>query len=152
VASWPGPMRAASSIKLHPVPDEEAFAASFATLGAWRRSYTQVQAPALAIYASTFFPLDHSDAALAQKLRTFEQDVMVPFRQASMECIRRELPSPTMLELAGRTHKSSGRMNLALQFMISYAGRHHIEPVVRRSAYRARWVVKRTEELTPWTN
>jgi pimeloyl-ACP methyl ester carboxylesterase len=52
--------------KLHPVPDEEAFAASFAALGAWRRNYTKVQAPALAIYASTFFPLEHSDATLAQ--------------------------------------------------------------------------------------
>jgi hypothetical protein len=29
-----------------------------------------VQARALAIYASTFFLLDHSDAALAQKLRS----------------------------------------------------------------------------------
>ena len=94
--------------KLHPVPDEEAFAASFAALGAWRRNYTQVQAPALAIYASTFFPLDHSDATLAQKLRTFEQDVMVPFRQASMERIRRELPSPAVWEPAGRTHMSIG--------------------------------------------
>jgi hypothetical protein len=50
-----------SSIKLT-VP----FAASFAALGTWRRNYTPVQAPALAIYASTFFPLEHSDAALAQ--------------------------------------------------------------------------------------
>jgi pimeloyl-ACP methyl ester carboxylesterase len=94
--------------KLHPVPDEEAFAASFAALGTWRRNYTQVQAPALALYASTFFPLDHSDAALAQKLRTFEQEVMVPFRQASMERIRRELPSPIVLQLSGRTHMSIG--------------------------------------------
>ncbi|WP_134498113.1 alpha/beta fold hydrolase [Microvirga pakistanensis] len=93
---------------LHPVPDEEAFAASFAALGAWQRNYTRVQAPALALYASTFFPLDHSDAALAQKLRTFEQDVMVPFRQASMERFRRELPSPTALKFAGRTHMSIG--------------------------------------------
>jgi hypothetical protein len=79
----------------------------------WRRDYTQVQSPALAINASTFFPRDHSDAALAQKLRTFEQDIMVPFRQASKERIRRELPRPTMLELAGRTHMSSGLMSLA---------------------------------------
>jgi hypothetical protein len=75
-------------------------------LGTWQRNYMQVQAPALAIYASTFFPRDHSDAALAQKLRTFEQDVMVPFRQASMKRIRRELPGLTVLELAGRTHMS----------------------------------------------
>jgi hypothetical protein len=33
---------------------------------------------------------------------------MVPFRQASMERIRLELPSPTVLELAGRTHVSVG--------------------------------------------
>jgi hypothetical protein len=86
----------------------KAFAASFAALGTWRRNYTQVQAPALAIHASTFFPLDHSDAGLAQKLRTFEQEMMVPFRQASMERFRRELQSLTVLELAGRTHMSIG--------------------------------------------
>jgi pimeloyl-ACP methyl ester carboxylesterase len=94
--------------KLHPVPEEEAFAASLAALGAWRCNYTQVQAPALAIYASTFFPLDHRDAALARQLRTFEQNVMVPFRQVSMERVRRELPSPTILKFAGRTHMSIG--------------------------------------------
>jgi len=67
-----------------------------------------VQAPALATYANTFFPLDHRDAGLAQKLRTFEQEVMVPFRQTSMERIRRELPGFAMLELVERTHMSVG--------------------------------------------
>jgi hypothetical protein len=46
--------------------------------------------------------------ALAQRLGAFEQNVMVPFRQATMERIRRELPSPTVLELAGRAHMSNG--------------------------------------------
>lgn len=55
-----------------------------------------------------FLPLDHGGAGLAQKLRTFEQEVMVPFRQTGMERIRRELPGFTMLELAGRTHMSVG--------------------------------------------
>ena len=45
---------------------------------------------------------------LTQKLRTFEQDVMVPFRQASLERIQRELPSPSVLELVDRTHMSIG--------------------------------------------
>jgi pimeloyl-ACP methyl ester carboxylesterase len=94
--------------KLHPVPDEEAFAASFAALGTWRRNYTLVQVPVLAIYASTFFPLDHSDAGLTQKLRAFERNVMVPFRQASVERMQRELSGLTVIELAGRTHMSIG--------------------------------------------
>jgi hypothetical protein len=46
-------------------------------------------------YTSTaivlFFPSERNDAALAQKLRDFDQNTMVPFRRAGMERIQREL-------------------------------------------------------------
>ncbi|WP_160310385.1 alpha/beta fold hydrolase [Microvirga vignae] len=94
--------------KLHPVPNEKAFAALLETLGSWQRDYRKVRAPALVLYATAFFPLDPSDAALAQKVRDFEQNTMVPFRAASMERIRRELPGAKVLQLSGRTHMSIG--------------------------------------------
>ena len=79
-----------------------------ATLGAWPRDYTKVQAPALALYASTFFPLDTKDPALARKLRDFNETTMAPFRRASMDRIRRELRGVRVEQIADRTHMSIG--------------------------------------------
>ena len=93
---------------LHPVPAGKSVDALVATLGAWRRDYTKVRAPALALYATAFFSTDRSDAALAQKLRDFEQNTMVPFRHAGMERIRRELPNVKVQQVADRTHMSIG--------------------------------------------
>jgi hypothetical protein len=64
--------------------------------------------PALALYGTTFFPLNCSDPALAQKLRDFEQNTMVPFRRASMERIQRELRNVKVQQIADRNHMSIG--------------------------------------------
>ena len=93
---------------LHPVPAVNSVDALIATLGAWRRDYTRVRAPALALYATAFFSTDRSDAALAQKLHDFDQNTMLPFRHASMERIRRELPDVKVQQVADRTHMSIG--------------------------------------------
>jgi len=91
-----------------PVPSIEVFAALIQTLGTWRRDYTKVRAQALAIYGTSFFPTDRSDPVLSQKLRDFEQKVMVPFRRASIERIRRELANVRVMQLEGRSHMSIG--------------------------------------------
>lgn len=91
-----------------PIPSIEVFTALIKTLGEWRRDYTKVQAPALAIYATSFFPVDRTDAVLAQKLRDFEEHVVVPFRRASIERVRRELANVRVMELDGRSHMSVG--------------------------------------------
>ena len=93
---------------LHLTPNEQASAAVFATLGNWKRDYTKVQAPTLALYATTFFPLDRSDPALVQKLRDFNQNIMVPFRHASMERVQRELRHVTVKQIADRNHMTIG--------------------------------------------
>ena len=93
---------------LHLTPNEQASAAVFATLGNWKRDYTKVQAPTLALYATTFFPLDRSDPALVQKLRDFNQNIMLPFRQASMERVQRELRHVTVKQIADRNHMTIG--------------------------------------------
>jgi hypothetical protein len=82
------------------------------TLGEWRRDYTKVRAPALAIYATSFFPVDRTDAELVKKLRDFEGRVVDPFRQASIARIHRELPNVQVVELDGRSHMSIGVVEL----------------------------------------
>ena len=93
---------------LHLKPSDQASAAVFATLGNWKRDYTKVQAPTLALYATTFFPLDSTDPALVEKLRDFNQNIMVPFRQASMERVRRELRNVTVKQIGDRNHMTIG--------------------------------------------
>jgi pimeloyl-ACP methyl ester carboxylesterase len=93
---------------IDPVPSIEVFAALIETLGTWRRDYTKVRAPVLAIYGTAFFPVDRSDSELSRKLRAFEQNAAAPFRRASMDRIRRELRDVRIVELDGRTHMSIG--------------------------------------------
>jgi pimeloyl-ACP methyl ester carboxylesterase len=95
--------------RLHPAPTPEVFGALLATLRTWKRDYTRVRAPALALYSpSAFFPADRHDPALAARLRAFEEDVAAPFRRASIARIRRELPEVTIAQIAERTHMSIG--------------------------------------------
>jgi hypothetical protein len=61
-----------------------------------------------ALYATTFFPLDSTDPALVQKLRDFNQNIMVPFRQASMERVQRELRDVTVKQIGDRNHMTIG--------------------------------------------
>ena len=93
---------------LHLKPDDQASAAVFATLGNWKRDYSKVQAPVLALYATDFFPLDSTDPALRQKLRDFNEGTMVPFRKESMERVQRELRNVTVKQIADRNHMSIG--------------------------------------------
>jgi pimeloyl-ACP methyl ester carboxylesterase len=94
--------------KLHPKPTDEAWGLLLATVGSWQRDYAKVQAPALALYATTFFPAKRSDAALTKKLRDFDQKTMVPFRRASMERVKSELRNVKVQQIADRTHMSMG--------------------------------------------
>ena len=73
----------------------------FGTLFTDRRDYTKVHAPTLAIYAETFVNAHYGDTAqVAQKL-AWEQKVMVPFRAASIERLRRELPNVEIVNVPG---------------------------------------------------
>jgi pimeloyl-ACP methyl ester carboxylesterase len=90
------------------VPTDPVIAAILATVHVWPRDYTRIKAPALVLYTEPFFPSDHPDAAMARQLRDFERDVMVPFRRANMDRIRRELKGARIEEIPGRTHMSIG--------------------------------------------
>jgi len=68
-----------------------------------RRDYTKVRSPALAIYAETMGDVRNGDSAQRAKNLAWEQKYMVPFRAASIERVRRELPNVEIVNVPG-TH------------------------------------------------
>lgn len=72
------------------------------------RDYARVSAPVLALYAASFLPTDQADPERARLARRFEDQVAGPFRAASMDRVRRELPNATVRQLPGTTHVSIG--------------------------------------------
>jgi pimeloyl-ACP methyl ester carboxylesterase len=75
----------------------------WATLLTARRDYTKVRLPALAIYAQTFLDVRNGDSAQLVKNLAWERKYMVPFRAASVERVRRELPNVEIVNVPG-TH------------------------------------------------
>jgi pimeloyl-ACP methyl ester carboxylesterase len=68
-----------------------------------RRDYTKVHSPALAIYAETFFDVRNGDPAQKATNLAWEQKYVAPFRAASIERARRELPNMEIVNVPG-TH------------------------------------------------
>lgn len=73
------------------------------TLFTDRRDYTKVHVPALAIYAETFVSVYSGDSAQVAERLAWEQKYLVPFRAASIERVRRELPTVEIVNVPG-TH------------------------------------------------
>ncbi len=69
-----------------------------------RRDYTKVRSPALAIYAESYFDTRNGDSSQYAKNLAWEQKYMAPLRAASIERVRRELPSVEIVKVPG-THK-----------------------------------------------
>jgi pimeloyl-ACP methyl ester carboxylesterase len=68
------------------------------------RDYTKVRSPALAIYAASFLRVrGKPNAERIAKNLAWEQKYMVPFRAASIERVRRELPNVEIVNVPG-TH------------------------------------------------
>jgi pimeloyl-ACP methyl ester carboxylesterase len=74
-----------------------------ASLFTSHREYRKVSVPALAIYAETMFDVHNADTALSAATVTWENKYMAPFRKASIERIRKELPKVEILNVPG-TH------------------------------------------------
>jgi pimeloyl-ACP methyl ester carboxylesterase len=69
-----------------------------------RPHYMKVRSPALAIYAETFLDVRNGDPAQLAKNLDWEREHMAPFRAASIEQLRREVPSVEIVRVPG-THK-----------------------------------------------
>jgi pimeloyl-ACP methyl ester carboxylesterase len=68
-----------------------------------RRDYTKVHAPALAIYAESMRDVHNGGEELRELALEWERKYMDPFRAASVERIRRELPNVEVVNVPG-TH------------------------------------------------
>lgn len=73
------------------------------TLLTYRRDYSKVHSPALVIYAETFGDVHLGEPSQRAKNLAWEQKYMAPFRTASTERVRRELPSAEIVKVPG-TH------------------------------------------------
>jgi pimeloyl-ACP methyl ester carboxylesterase len=85
----------------------------FAGLSGPPPAYARLQAPALALYASTFFPVDSPNPGRAFLARDFEDRVAAPWRARSLARARRELGSIIVRRLDGATHTSIGVRDVA---------------------------------------
>jgi pimeloyl-ACP methyl ester carboxylesterase len=73
----------------------------FTTLFNERPDYAKVHSPALAIYAMSMFEVRNGDAAQLAENRAWEEKYMIPFRQLSVDRLRRELPNVEFLNAPG---------------------------------------------------
>lgn len=72
----------------------------------YRRDYVKIQAPALAIYANTFFYPPKNDKETIDLYHTLEENVINPWRQHSINRIRSELRDVTVKFMPAGTHVS----------------------------------------------
>jgi len=66
-----------------------------------RRDYTKVHSPALAIYGETMLDVRNGDSAQKTENLAWEQKYAAPFRAASIERVRRELPGVEIVNVPG---------------------------------------------------
>jgi len=91
---------------VHPVPSGSVLDALLASNANSSRDYRRVRAPALALYAASFLPMDTADRDAKRVSQAWEDHVMVAFRRASIERLRRELSHLVVRELPNTAHMS----------------------------------------------
>ena len=94
--------------KIQTIPTETVFPPLFESLAGPPRNYLAVRSPALALYASIFFPARQNDPLRETQLTNWERDVMIPFRQSSIDRVLRELPNVVVKRIAETCHMSIG--------------------------------------------
>jgi pimeloyl-ACP methyl ester carboxylesterase len=88
---------------VRPAMSDSVGQAMFTTLLSDRRDYRKVRAPALAIFAETFFDVARGDSVQRAKNLAWERRHLVPFRAASIDRLRRELRQVEVVTVPG-TH------------------------------------------------
>jgi pimeloyl-ACP methyl ester carboxylesterase len=81
--------------------DSSVAKALWRTMFSDRRDYARIRSPALAIYATSMPELRAGDSARLAENLVWEHDYMTPFRAASIERVRRELPNVEIMIVPG---------------------------------------------------
>ena len=99
-------IRVSADGTVHPVPSGPVLDALVASWASSSRDYRRVRAPALAIYSASFLPLDPAAPDAMRMSQSWEEHTMAAFRRASIERVRRELPSVVVREFPNTAHVS----------------------------------------------
>ena len=89
--------------KVRSVMSDSASEGLIATLLSYHRDYAKIHSPALAIYAETMLDIRKGDSAQVAMNLGWERKYMAPFRAASIERVRHELPNVEIVNVLG-TH------------------------------------------------
>jgi pimeloyl-ACP methyl ester carboxylesterase len=113
---------------VHPVPSGSVLEAVSASNAHSSRDYGRVRAPALALYAASFLPMDPSVPAAMRVSQDWEDQVMTAFRRASIERVRRELSHVVVREFPNTNHLSilvldQDALAAAIREFLGHAGR-----------------------------
>jgi pimeloyl-ACP methyl ester carboxylesterase len=96
----------ASDGTVHPVPSGSVLDALAASNANSSRNYRDVKAPALALYAESFLPMDPSSPSSLQLSEGWESSVMASFRRTSIERASRELSNVVIQTFPKTAHMS----------------------------------------------
>jgi pimeloyl-ACP methyl ester carboxylesterase len=92
--------------RVHPVPSGAVLDALSVSNATSTRDYRRVQAPALALYATSFLPIDPAAPDVMRVGQAWEDHVMIAFRRASIERVRQELSHVVVREFPNTAHVS----------------------------------------------
>ena len=99
-------VRIDSSGGVHPIPAGTVLDSLVASNASSPRDYSRVHAPTLALYASSFLPVDPTVPEAQKASQEWEDRVMRAFRRASIERVRREIEKVTIREVPNTAHMS----------------------------------------------
>lgn len=87
-------------------PDDQISKAYLESIMSYKRDYTKIQAPALAIYTHSFFYPASDDKKTADSYETLEKTVIDPWRTNSINKIKSELKDVTVKFMPAGSHVS----------------------------------------------
>jgi pimeloyl-ACP methyl ester carboxylesterase len=99
-------VRIDSAGAVHPIPSGPVLDSLVASNASSSRDYSKVRAPALALYASSMFPVDPAAPERRRVSQDWEDHVMRAFRRASIERVRRELAHVLVRDVSNTAHMS----------------------------------------------
>ena len=89
-----------------PIPDDRLSNNILKSVMSYKRNYTSIQAPALAIYAKQWLYPPAKDEKILSIYESMEKDIVVPWRLRNINKMKAELKDLTILEVPNGSHTS----------------------------------------------
>lgn len=89
-----------------PIPNDDIFKMTLKSAMSYHRNYSKVQAPALALFTNYFFCAPADDTATTAIYSKLEKDIISPWRNESINRIKKELKNSKVKIVANGSHAS----------------------------------------------